>query len=353
MKKEFNTIFLVFLLVLVGIGVFLIFKPFIIPIFLAFIISQFFKNWYEKLNKKLGNKRSISSFIMCLLVFFIFVVPIAISLTLVISETKQIIEYINNNNWENKIETLVSHPLIQDNRDSFINFDFKSLLKSEQFKSVLKSSGNIGINLLKNTYQSTSSFIFMAFLMFFTLYYLFKDNKKIIKKIMRISPLKNKQEEMLFEEFISISKATIKGSLVIAVIQGVLLGLLFWMTQVPSPALWGLVSIITSLIPMLGAGLVWFPAGVIMIIAGNIWQGVLILIMGALVISSVDNFLRPKLVGDSSSLHPLLVFFSTLGGIALFGILGFLIGPIIVVLFMTLISIYEMEFKKELKKFND
>jgi predicted PurR-regulated permease PerM len=192
----------------------------------------------------------------------------------------------------------------------------------------------------------------MTFVTFFSLYYLFKDDDKIIKKIMQLSPLKDKEDRKLLENFNSISKATLKGSLVIAIIQGILTGFLFWITGIPSPVLWALVTTIVSLIPLLGSALIWLPAGFIMLFLGNFWQAIVIFAFGATVISLIDNILRPKLVGDQTSLHPILVFLSTLGGIALFGITGILLGPVFIVFFVTLLDIYQSEFKKELERMN-
>ncbi len=169
---------------------------------------------------------------------------------------------------------------------------------------------------------------------------------------MNISPLKNKQEKLIVSKFVSISRATLKGTLVIALIQGALMTLLFLATGVKSSILWGLVTVLVSLIPMIGTILVWLPVGIVMILMGSLWQGIAIFLLGGIVVSNVDNLLRPKLVGDETSLHPLWVFLSTLGGIAVFGVAGFLLGPVIVVLFMTLLHIYEIEFKTDLKKFN-
>ena len=169
---------------------------------------------------------------------------------------------------------------------------------------------------------------------------------------MDISPLKNKQEQLIISKFVSISRATLKGTLVIAIIQGVLMSLVFFIAGVKSVTLWGLVTVLVSLIPMIGPVLVWAPVGIIMLLLGHVWQGITILVFGGFVISLIDNFLRPKLIGNDTSLHPLLVFLSTLGGIALFGIAGFLLGPVIVVLFITLLHIYQIEFKGDLKKFN-
>ena len=107
-----------------------------------------------------------------------------------------------------------------------------------------------------------------------------------------------------------------------------------------------------SLIPIVGSGFIWVPTALVMFITGNIWQGWVILIVGFGILSSIDNFLRPKLVGKNTQMHPLIVFFATLGGISLFGFLGFIIGPVIVALFLALWDIYAKEFKSQLKKYN-
>jgi predicted PurR-regulated permease PerM len=164
--------------------------------------------------------------------------------------------------------------------------------------------------------------------------------------------LKDDQERVLLKEFVSISRATLKGTVIIGIIQGVLGGLLFWAVGVPSPITWGVVMIILSIIPVVGSGIIWAPVGIYMLLTGDIWQGVVILGFGFGVISTIDNILRPKLVGQDSQMHPLFVLLATLGGIIVFGIIGFIIGPIIVALFLALLRIYEMEFAEQLEEVN-
>ncbi|MBD3238912.1 MAG: AI-2E family transporter [Candidatus Moranbacteria bacterium] len=352
MKQHINSIFLLALIIIVGLGVYYIFQPFIIPIFLAFLISQFFKGWYNKLNKKLKKFPSIASFIMCIVVFLLLILPLILASSLIINEIKGVYDYLSENDWQGKIESFLNQDSVKQLGLDYENFKFEHYLQTKEFSDAAKSFSNFGLKAVQKTYESTSNFIMMTFILFFTLFYLFKDNQRIIDKIKRISPLKDKQEDLLFEKFISISKATIKGSLVIAIVQGSLLGVSFWIAGVPSPAIWALIATVLSLIPLVGPAFVWLPVGLVLLLTGGIWQGIFVMIFGALVVGTIDNVLRPKLVGDQSSLHPLLVFFSTIGGIAFFGLMGFLIGPIIVVLFITLLSIYEIEFKKELKKFN-
>jgi predicted PurR-regulated permease PerM len=169
---------------------------------------------------------------------------------------------------------------------------------------------------------------------------------------MYLSPLKNEYEKILIKRFSSMVSATLKGTIIVGVVQGLLGGLMFAIAGVPSFAIWGIVMIILSVIPAFGSGLVWAPVGVIMLVTGNIWQGIFILVFGTVVISFIDNVLRPKLVGGDTAIHPLLVFFATLGGIISFGLLGFIIGPVIMALFLTLWDIYGKEFKSQLTKYN-
>jgi predicted PurR-regulated permease PerM len=193
---------------------------------------------------------------------------------------------------------------------------------------------------VKAIYNSTSSFIFILVVCFFGLYYFFKDGEAILKKLMDLSPLPTNQEKEIFEKFNQMTVATIKGTLIIALIQGLLIGVVFWIAGVQAPTLWGLLTAIISIIPLLGSVLVWLPVGIVLLFLGSYWQAILVLVAGAVVVSSVDNLLRPKLIEGETSLHPLLVFLSTLGGIAVFGPLGFVIGPVVIVLLIAFLEIY-------------
>lgn len=350
MKKNLNIIFLFLLILMVGIQVWLIFKPFLLAILLAFLLSQFFKPWYLKIKSKIGERPSTASVITCILIFVILILPIIFASTLVVNEAKSLNQTIEDNQWEEKIVQYINSDKVQAYVEDYSNFNLN--LQSKEFVDMVKKASNFIVKTLIDISSGTIQFISMIFFMFFTLYYLFKDGERILKRIMKLSPLRDKQENLLLDRFISISKSTIKGSLVVAAVQGFSLGVLFALTGVPSAAFWGFVAIPLSLIPFLGSFLIWMPAAVIQILVGNYIQGVIIIVVGAIVIGNIDNLLRAKLVGDETKLHQLLVFFSTIGGIGIFGPLGFIIGPVIVVLFKTLMEIYEMEFKKELSKFN-
>lgn len=353
MKKSFNIIFLLSAILLAGVGAYFIFKPFLIAIFLGFILSQLFRGWYEKINKFMGNRKSLASITACVTVLMVIIIPLALIISLLAAETNALYQSYQKGNHYLGFQIQSQSALLENFGFKEGRVDLDSLLNQGTISSEsAKSISNFFFNVLKKAYQGTSHLIFITFVTFFVLYYLFKDGDRMMKKLMNLSPLPNHQEKILLSNFLEISKATLKGSLVIALVQGALTSLLFWITGVSSPVIWGLVTAIFSIIPLLGPVLVWVPAGIIMLFSGNIWQAIVIFAVGALLISTIDNFLRPKLVGDASSLHPLLVFLSTIGGIIVFGTLGFLIGPIIIVLLLSLLKIYEIEFRKELKEIN-
>ena len=157
-------------------------------------------------------------------------------------------------------------------------------------------------------------------------------------------------EKMLYEKCRSTSVATLESAFIIGGVQGTIGGILFWITGVPGALVWGVVMMAFSILPALGSFMVWLPAGLIMLALGNVWQGVAILLVGIFIIATVDNLIRPPLLGKDTEMHPLIVLFSTLGGIFLFGVSGFIIGPIIAALFLAIISIYDHYYQSELSK---
>ncbi len=171
------------------------------------------------------------------------------------------------------------------------------------------------------------------------MYYLFRDGERMRTAAYDMVPLSGAQAREIFDRTGEVISASVYGVLVIAVIQGVLGGLAFWVLGIPSPLLWGVVMIFLSMIPMLGSFIVWVPAAIFLAITGHWVSAVILTVWGALVIGSVDNFLRPKLVGERTRLHELLVFFSVLGGLQVFGVLGIVLGPVIVAITIALLDV--------------
>ena len=178
-----------------------------------------------------------------------------------------------------------------------------------------------------------------VFFVIFTMYYLFRDGKGIRSAARAAMPVENRKANEIFLRTSDVISASVYGVLVIATIQGVLGGLAFWVAGLPSALLWGVVMIFLSMIPMAGAFIVWVPAAIYLFATGEWGWGIFLTIWGALVIGSIDNFLRPKLVGERTRLHELLIFFSVLGGLQVFGVIGLVLGPVIVALTLALVDV--------------
>lgn len=348
--RSFNVYFFFLLLLSVGTVVFFIFQPFLTAIVAAAILTALFKGQYHTFERLTRGQRGWSALLTCLIVVIIIVAPIFLVLSLAIGEANDLYRTLGETST---LERMISNTTATAQTVPYLNIFFDTqTLNQERILSDIKEFSQNALGLLQAAYQGITHFVFWVFVMFFTLFYFLIDGKHALKYLMQLSPLRDEHDKLLIKKFISISRATLKGTIVVSVIQGLLGGLAFWVAGIPSPAIWGLVMVLFSIIPMIGSAIVWFPAGVIMLLVGDIWQGIFILSVGVGIISVIDNILRPKLVGKDTQMHPLMVFFATLGGISLFGLPGFIIGPIIVSLFMALGEIYSIEFRDQLKKYN-
>ena len=167
----------------------------------------------------------------------------------------------------------------------------------------------------------------------------------MLEKILYYLPLEDQDERRMLEKFTSVTRATLKGSAVIGILQGGLAGLAFAVVGIPSAVFWGTIMAVLSIIPSIGSGLVWGPAAIILAVSGHVAKAIGLAVFCAVVVGSLDNLLRPILVGKDTQMHELMIFFGTLGGIIMFGVVGIFIGPIIAALFITVWDIYGVAFK--------
>ncbi|MDG0979281.1 MAG: AI-2E family transporter [Halieaceae bacterium] len=192
--------------------------------------------------------------------------------------------------------------------------------------------------------QNTLSWFVSLGLMLYLTFFMLRDGANLIPILIRALPLGDERERLLMQKFAEVTRATIKGSLVVAMAQGALGGLIFWLLDIPGPVLWGVIMTVLSLIPVVGASLIWLPVGLYLLATGNTSDGITLIAFGAIVIGLVDNILRPILVGRDTKLPDYLVLLSTLGGFTMFGMTGFVLGPLIAVLFITFWEIFSREF---------
>ena len=191
---------------------------------------------------------------------------------------------------------------------------------------------SIGIN--------TFDFMVGLAIMLYLLFFLLRDGKALAERISATIPLRADQRAALFSRFADVVRATVKGGILVAIVQGALGGLAFWFLGIHAPLLWAVVMAFLSLLPAIGAALVWFPVAIYLLTSGAVWQGIGLIAYGVLVIGLVDNILRPFLVGKGTKLPDYVVLISTLGGIEVFGLNGFIIGPLIAAIFMVTWEIF-------------
>jgi predicted PurR-regulated permease PerM len=204
----------------------------------------------------------------------------------------------------------------------------------------LKQISTFLFNESSKIFKGLSTFAVGFFFTLLSLYYLFKDGNRLFESLKEIVPIPSKQRDLLILRFKEMIYATIYGGLVVALVQGTLGGVIFWILGFSSPVFWGAVMAFLSFIPIGGTALIWVPTALLLIVFGAFWKGIVLLLLGVFVISMADNFLRPMFISSRTKIHPLLLFFSVLGGIQAFGMIGLIAGPLVVTLCLTLIEIY-------------
>lgn len=349
--RKFHKGYFFTLLFLAGAGTLYVISPFISALIVAAVLAGMFSGLYEQLLKK-TNSTLLSSTLVTFLVIFIIVLPILGVSLLVSAEISTAFRYVGENPEFVQEVTVATQNFLAD--VPFLNMvDVRALVGQQEVLNNLQGASSLLLKFFQSAYNGVSAFIFWVFVMLFAFFFFLIDGKKILEVILRLSPLRDSQERVLIERFRAIGRSMLRGTLIIGIVQGTLGGFLFLFVGIPSPITWAVVMIILSTIPVLGAGIVWVPAGIILLLTGQTINGLIVLLFGVGVISTIDNLMRPQLVGKEAKIHELWVFLSTLGGIIMFGIVGFLIGPIILALFLALLKIYETEFDGHLTAYNE
>ncbi|MDF1545670.1 MAG: AI-2E family transporter [bacterium] len=345
MKREHLLIALFFVIAAVFFYLFyLIVVPFFIPIAWAAVFAIVFYPLYEKLAARLKRPR-LASTIMCLLIVVLIVGPIAYLFVALVNEAASAVSKVNElykSGQLNELYTIqlpwvdaIKEKLSQYYDMSQMNFD--AIIR----ESVDKVSGVI-LGQTSWLIANGTKAVFYFFLMIFSMYYFFKDGDSIIDTLKRLMPLTDKQIDVTFGHLRDVTEATMYGGVVVALIQGLLGGVLFAIVGIPSAIFWGAIMAFLAIIPLVGAFIIYLPAGIILILGGSYISGIIVIAVGTLIISQVDNVIRPMLISGKTSLHPLLLFFAIMGGIYLWGLLGIIVGPIIAAVFITLIKILDL-----------
>lgn len=345
-----NLTFFSALLLISGVFIYIL-RPFLYPILWAAIIAGMFYPMYTKIKSKINNA-NLSSLVTILLIFIIIIIPVTLLSGLIVKESVDIYTSLTNNqssivNTSKDVINWIQNNPITDK----LNLDEQAV--TNKLVEIAKTVTDFILVGAKNLTQNSLTFLIMFIIMFYTLFFFLKDGEKILKRLAHLSPLGEKHEIMMYERFTSTTRAVLKGSLIVGGVQGLLSGLLFYFTGIEGALIWGIITMLFAVIPGFGSYVIWLPAALIMFVLGNNIEGLIILIVGTIVISQIDNLIRPILVGKDTQMHPLLILFSTLGGLILFGISGFIIGPVVAALFLSLWEMYEQHYQQDLNNDTD
>lgn len=317
--------------------------PFFAPICWAAVFAIIFYPIYERLRKKIKSP-GLCSLVMCILILILIIGPIAYLLGALVGEAITAATKINAwvKSGELKEQISITLPWIEAIKVKLSEYyDISNIQTDQMIKQAIENVSSVILNQSSWVVSNISRILFYFVLMIFTLYYFFKDGERIIQKMKRVLPLNKIQIDATFKQLKEVIQATMYGSVTVAIVQGTLGGIMFAIFGLPSAVFWGAIMAFLSIVPFLGAFVIFVPAGIILIFSGSIGSGLAIILIGTLVISQVDNLLRPFLISGKTELHPLLLFFTILGGIYLFGLLGAVLGPLIGAVFVTLLNIFE------------
>lgn len=350
MKREYFLISIFFLISAIFFYLFYqIIIPFFAPIAWAAVFAILFYPLYEKMVRWVKRK-GLASVIMCAIIVILIIGPLVYLLIALVNEASAAVAKVNQMSKSGELSHYLSFDLpwfdaLKTKLSKY--YDLSNVNLDQLIRDAIDTISKVLVAQTSWVITNGTRAVFYFFLMIFTMYYFFLDGDRIIKKLRRLMPLSPEQITITFKQLRDIIQATMYGGVVVALIQGLIGGILFWIVGIPSAVFWGAVMAFFSIIPFIGAFIIYIPAGVILMIGGAYVKGLIVIIIGTVVISQVDNVLRPYLISGKAALHPLLLFFTIMGGIGLFGLLGIVLGPIIAAIFLILLKVFEMRLHPE------
>ena len=347
--RTFEDRSLLVLVVAASLALVWILLPFYGAILWGVVGAIVFAPLYRRLVLATGQRRSLAAFLTVTLIVIMVILPLTLTAASLAQEASGVYDRVKSGELD-----IVR--LLQSMLDS-LPAGVMNLLNRFGLGSLAGMQEKLSAGLLKGSQllatqaldigQSTFDFFINLFVMVYLLFFLLRDAPGLSQHIRDSVPLRRDQLDALLLKFIVVIRATVKGNLLVALVQGALGGVMFWFLGISASLLWAVLMAFLSLLPAVGAGLVWIPVAIYLLATGAIWQGVLLTAYGALVIGLVDNVLRPVLVGQDTKMPDYVVLISTLGGISVFGLNGFVIGPVIAAMFIAVWDILATSRRKE------
>ncbi|HKM40789.1 MAG: AI-2E family transporter [Patescibacteria group bacterium] len=340
--KAFAKYFLIFLVIVASVAVILLFRPFLVEIIIAAVLTSVFYSPFLKLSRFLGGRKKIAAFLMCLSLLIVVILPV--SGIIVFFSKKAPVAYSETLNFLDAIDKNQGDLMDRIGFFNSDNFDFKTF--------ILKTTKGLSEYLTKGAaviIKKTTAFLFSLALIFLAMFFFFIDGERMLEKLKLWSPLPNKYDLEIFKKFRETSYASMISTFLVAGVQGLVGALGFVIVGVPAfyP---GLFIAMFSLIPYIGSMIIYIPIGLFLIASGQVFTGAFIIAWGAIVIGNIDNLLRAWILHGHNKINPIFIIFALSGGVVLFGFWGLVLGPLILSLVMTVFHIYELEYEKVLEK---
>ena len=334
-------------LVLMAIGISALFfsmiQQFLMVIFLAGLFSALTRPVFRRFNIMYKGHKHLASATTLILVIFVVMIPLMLLIGIVVAQAVDVGQSVTP--WIK--QTLKEPGVIAGYLENLPFFE-----QLEPYRETILTKGGELVGYvskwiaggLSSATIGTVYFMFLSLVFLYTMYFFQMDGDKLMRKILYYLPLDSADESVMLEKFTSVTRATLKGTMLIGILQGGLAGTAFAIAGIDNAVFWGTVMAVLSIIPSVGSAMVWIPAAIILMVQGSVAGGIGLIVFCGLVVGSLDNVLRPILVGKDTKMHELMIFFGTLGGIMMFGITGIFIGPLIASLFITVWELYGIAF---------
>lgn len=321
---------------------------YLLPVFWALVFAIVFYPLYHWFKRMTKGRSSLASIITIGAVIATVVLPLSIVGSMVAQESLALYEGISSNTGQ-----LEGLSLLERAEKFIVYLEPYGVSKESVVERLREWAAGVSQLVASSLFtigQVTFSLFIAIAIMLYLLFFFFRDADKLKQTLIHYLPMGNAQEERLLNRFAETARAVVKGTLAIALLQGFLGGLAFWIVGVANPVLWGVAMAILSIVPAVGPAIIWFPASIILLATGSVWEGVTLLVVGILLVSLVDEFVRPILVGRGSKMPDSITLLATIGGLATFGISGFVVGPIIAAFFLSLWVMFGESYNQELSK---
>ncbi|MBK8506468.1 MAG: AI-2E family transporter [Saprospiraceae bacterium] len=328
MKRNAASAFFLVLLFAVTLTFFGLIKDYLLAVFWAVVLALLFRTTQDKILMRVRHQKNLAAGLTLMGIVLIVILPLFFIGYAVTGEAIAFYNKIDSGeiNIKDKLDNLKNQWPVVEGFLERLNLDVTQIRSS--FNEAIANASKALASSILNFTQNIIGFLIQLFIMLYILFFFLRDGRELVKKLVWVLPIGDDKEWALIRRFESVARATVKGSLVVAMTQGIAGGLLFAAVGIPGAVLWGVLMTIVSLLP-LGSGVIWLPAAIILFAQGEITRAVVVFVVGALIIGLLDNFLRPRLVGNDTKMPDYLILLSTLGGLAWVGISGFVLGPII------------------------